>query len=247
MIFNRRIIYKSNILGILWVFSLPTQNDPGFPWAALALWVSARLFAPPPPASWKLITISHLASRNCRLHVHKKDAQPVKEVCMSCARSCWSKTHVLKRYLISWLYVYKVRFKEIDSRLEFPAKAVPLSQFQIILLRSHSMPKSKQDYKKKQVVSNVFLHFWRVTSPSKLISWWQSLEAPGSPVLQDFAVDPLLPQETQTQEALEDPFRGVRANKPGRPANTMTWCTAKSSPPPVNPRFSYLLPTMKDS
>lgn len=123
------------------------------------------------------------------------------------------------------------------TRLEFPAKAVPLSQFQIILLRSHSMPKSKQDYKKKQVVSNVFLHFWRVTSPSKLISWWQSLEAPGSPVLQDFAVDPLLPQETQTQEALEDPFRGVRANKPGRPANTMTWCTAKSSPPPINPCF----------
>lgn len=185
-------------------------------------------------------------NHNITLSFKELPAACTQERCSTCQRSMHvlcqvmlvCKTHVLKPYLISWLYVYKVRFKELDSCLEFPAKAVPLSQFQIILLRSHSMPKSKQDYKKKQVVSNAFLHFWRVTSPSKLISWWQSLEAPGSPVLQDFAVDPLLPQETQTQEALEDPFRGVRANKPGRPANTMTWCTAKSSPPPVNPCFS---------
>ena len=137
MIFNRRIIYKyfSDSLGLF---------------AANSEWPRIRLSCPGivsfcqafrTSASCQLeqITKSHVAWRNCRRHVYKKDAQRNMHVLCQVMLVC--KTHVLKRYLIPWLSVLKVRFKELDSSLEFPAKAFPLSQFQIILLRSQSMPR----------------------------------------------------------------------------------------------------------
>lgn len=65
-------------------------------------------------------------NHNITLSFKELPAACTQERCSTCQRSMHvlcqvmlvCKTHVLKRYLISWLYVYKVRFKELDSSFQ---------------------------------------------------------------------------------------------------------------------------------